>query len=56
MAIRIRKIGGKYHALCAAKTRAMRNDLYLNDGIHEALSKKFDADFREMGFMKSKPN
>lgn len=57
MAIRIRKqkgegIGGfHYIALCAAESKPMEEDIYLNDGIHTALSEKFDSDFREMGFM-----
>ncbi len=56
MAIRIRKQGGVYIALCAAESKEKRGDIYLNDGIHEALSNKFEADFISMGFMKSKPN
>ena len=52
MAIRIRKRDKGYVALCAAKYKAKRGDLYLNDGMHEALSNKFDADFRSMGFIK----
>jgi hypothetical protein len=53
MAIRIRKRDGGYVALCAAESRAKRGDIYLNDGIHGALTKKFEADFITMGFMKN---
>ncbi len=52
MAIRIRMKDGKYTALCAAEHKAESGDIYLNDGIHEALSDKFEADFRSMGFLK----
>ena len=52
MAIRIRKRDGDYVALCAAESKPKRGDIYLNDGMHEALSKKFESDFRKMGFIK----
>ena len=52
MAIRIRQTENGYAALCAAKSEPMEGDLYLNDGMHTALTKKFDADFTKMGFMK----
>ena len=58
MAIRIRKVKSKiaisgysYIALCAAKNEPREGDIYLNDGMHEALSDKFDIDFRKMGFI-----
>ncbi len=61
MAIRIRKIksdisfsGFSYVALCAAKSKQKKGDIYLDDGMHEALSDKFDKDFREMGFINKK--
>ena len=54
MAIRIRKRDGGYIALCAAKSKAKRGDVYLNDGMHTALSKKFTEDFRLMGFLSTK--
>ena len=61
MAIRIRKVKSKtatggfhYVALCAAETKPKKDDLYLDDGIHEALSNKFHADFETMGFIKEK--
>jgi len=50
MAIRIRKINGKTVALCAAKTNQRPNDIYLDDAIHHALSRKFEADFIREGF------
>ncbi len=46
MAIRIRKIddlsirGWHYVALCAAESQEEEDDIYLNDGMHEALSNK----------------
>ena len=52
MAIRIRMKDGKYVALCAAEHEAEKGDLYLNDGMHEALSDKFEVDFGSMGFLK----
>lgn len=57
MAIRLRKqkgsgIGGfHYIALCAAESTAEDEDIYLNDGMHEALSDKFAKDFKKMGFI-----
>lgn len=52
MAIRIRKAGEKIVALCAAKSRPKKGDIYLDDASHHALSRKFEADFRKMGFLK----
>jgi predicted nucleic acid-binding Zn-ribbon protein len=59
MAIRIRKVIKNYKeelvALCAAETDPKIDDLYyLDDNVHHALSKKFEADFKKMGFWKSK--
>jgi len=51
MAIRIRKVNGTTVALCAAKTKAEPDDIYLHDGIHHALSTKFGVDFKSEGFM-----
>ncbi len=58
MAIRIRKVpsnitksGFSYVALCAAEHEAEEGDLYLDDGMHEALSDKFRKDFKQMGFI-----
>ena len=52
MAIRSRKRDGGYIALCAAKSESKKEDIYLDDGMHEALTKKFEDDFRKMGFIK----
>jgi len=47
MAIRIRKINEQGHlgALCAAETEPEEGDLYLDDGIHQALAEKFWKDW-----------
>jgi len=50
MAIRIRKIGGHTIAFCGAETPPHPDDLYLDDGIHQALTVKFEEDFVKMGF------
>jgi len=34
-------------ALCAAKTKAKKGDIYLDDNIHHALSTKFAIDWNE---------
>lgn len=47
MAIRIRKIKGKTIALCAAKTKARKGDIYLDDVIDHALRMKFLKDYKE---------
>lgn len=52
MAIRLRVRNGKCIALCAAKSRAIEGDVYLNDGMHGALSDKYMEDFNSMGFIK----
>lgn len=59
MAIRVRKVNiGKVNeklvALCAAESVPGPDDLYLDDNVHHALSEKFTADFKKMGFFKSK--
>jgi len=54
MAIRIRNVKGTIVALCAAESSPEPNDLYLADTIHHALSEKFTADFKKMGFLRSK--
>ena len=51
MAIRLRKRDGGWKALCAAESEPKRGDIYLDDGQHEALSNKFESDFRKMGFL-----
>ena len=47
MAIRIRTVDGHIIALCAAKTKPKPRDLYLGDGVHEALATKFAIDWNE---------
>ena len=54
MAIRLRKIkknsaigGFTWVALCAAETKPEIHDVYLTDGMHEALSRKFRQDFKK---------
>ena len=44
MAIRIRKIDGHIIALCAARTKKQKGDIYLDDAVHEALATKFAID------------
>ena len=51
MAIRIRKIRGRLVALCAARTRPETEDIYLDDGVHHALTTKFVVDFESEGFL-----
>jgi hypothetical protein len=51
MAIRIRRAGGMLVAICAARSVEKEGDLYLDDGVHHALSAKFSRDFAEMGFI-----
>lgn len=51
MAIRIRVIEGCTVALCAAVTEEKEGDLYLDDGVHHALSTKFGVDWVEEGFL-----
>ena len=45
MAIRIREVEGVTVALCAAKTRARKSDIYLDDNAHHALYTKFAVDW-----------
>lgn len=49
MAIRLRIIDGHRVALCAAKTKAEPEDLYLDDSMHHALSTKFAIDWDSEG-------
>lgn len=45
MAIRLREIDGVWIAICAARSMPKQGDVYLHDGMHHALSVKFDQDF-----------
>lgn len=47
MSIRIRIVDGYMVALCAAKTKPKKGDIYLDDNIHHALSTKFAIDWNE---------
>lgn len=49
MAIRIRKVDDEIVALCAAKTRSQKGDIYLGDGAHHALMVKFTVDLDSEG-------
>lgn len=49
MSIRIREIEGHIVALCAARTKAKKDDIYLDDGAHHALSTKFGVDWVSEG-------
>jgi len=51
MAIRIRKINGRLKALCVAKSRPKKDDIYLDDNIHHALKEKFYEDFKKEGLI-----
>ena len=51
MAIRIRMIEGETVALCAAVTKAKKDDMYLDDNVHHALSTKFGVDWVKEGFL-----
>jgi hypothetical protein len=48
MAIRLRKIEGRWVAICAACTVVKDDDVYIDDGQHEALADKFARHFNEM--------
>ena len=51
IAIRIRKIKGKTVALCAAKTKPRKGDIYLDDVIDHALRMKYLEDYKEEGLI-----
>ena len=53
MAIRLRMVNKRWKAMCAAKTEKRTDDIYLDDGMHHALSEKFMEDFKAMGFIKN---
>ena len=44
MAIRLRTVQGTRVALCAAKTKPLPEDLYIDDSDHYALAAKFSQD------------
>jgi hypothetical protein len=45
MAIRLRRVGGRLVALCAARSVEKPGDHYLDDGEHYALAQKFSRDW-----------
>ena len=50
MAIRLRRIPGVgLIALCAARSVAKEGDVYLDDEVHHALTRKFHDDFTSEG-------
>lgn len=51
MAIRLRFVGGKLLALCAARTQPEPGDHFLDDGEHYALSQKFWRDYPQVGIV-----
>lgn len=55
MAIRLRIVGRRMVALCAAKTKAEPGDVYLGDNAHHALSAKFLVDFDSEGLLVADP-
>ncbi len=52
MAIKLRHINGKLVALCAAKQEGRDCEIYLDDNVHHALYRKFQADFIREGLIK----
>jgi len=52
MAMRLRRVGaGKgWVALCAAKTKARRGDVYLDDAQDQAIREKLEHDWNSEGF------
>lgn len=48
--MRLRVVGGRTVALCAARSVMKEGDVYLDDGAHAALADKFAADFASEGF------
>ncbi len=48
MAIRLRTVNGVKVALCAAKSRPVMGDIYIDDGFHYAISQKYWRDYDEI--------
>ena len=48
MAIRLRIVNNYPVALCAVESDPRERDIYLDDGMHAALSTKFAQDFNSM--------
>ena len=47
MAIRIREVDAHWVAVCAAKVKVRKGDIYLNDNLHHALTTKFAIDHEQ---------
>jgi hypothetical protein len=48
VAIRLRTVNGVHVALCAAKTKHIQGDIYLDDAWHYAISQKYWRDYDEI--------
>ena len=49
MAMRLRRVGGFWVALCAATTEACEGDVYLDDAQDHAIRQKIEADWNSEG-------
>lgn len=56
MAIRLRVVNGIKVALCAAKTKPEKDDIYLDDGWHYAMSRKYWRDYDEINIVDEEHN
>lgn len=50
MSMRLREIGGRWVAVCAAKTTQRPGDIYLDDNQDHAVRAKLSHDYRSEGF------
>ena len=48
MAMRLRTVNEVRVALCAAKSRPVQGDIYIDDGFHYAISQKYWRDYDEI--------
>ena len=48
MAMRLRTVNGVHVALCAAKSRPVQGDVYIDDAFHYAISQKYWRDYDEI--------
>ena len=51
MAMRLRQVNGVWIALCAAKYGKRSNDVYLDDGQHQAITEKYLRDWKKNGLI-----
>ena len=56
MAMRLRIVDGVKVALCAAKTKDEAGDIYLDDGWHYAISRKYWRDYDEITIVDEEHN